>query len=189
MKKLILIVVIISVIISTVYAQQTGVRFGIEANQFVIQSGFGTSTELKIFVQDPNGKRLSLGLYYDSKFERIGGISTSFLQMLRNHNKTNNPILDPYMFYNFIYRKTTITETLNSENYRIAAGTYKSMEHYIGFGLRTNITKRFYTTGEFGYGLYLGSIMKPSTPDPALNESFGTNGTGLITKIGIGYLF
>ncbi len=189
MKKQILITATILIIISTGYSQQSGARFGIEANQFVVQSGFGTSTELKIFVQDANGKRLSIGMYYDSKFERIGGISTSFFQILRNHNKSKSPILDPYIFYNFIYRKTTITETLSSENYRIASGTYKSMEHYIGFGLRTNITRRFYTTGECGYGLYLGSIMKPSLPDNALNESYGTNGTGVMTKIGIGYIF
>jgi len=189
MKKAILVIALVIPAILTGYTQQAGVRFGIEANQFVIQSGFGTSTELKVFVQDENGKRLSLGMYYDSKLNNIGGISTSFIQMLRNHRKSVNTLLEPYIFYNFIYRKTTITNTISSENYIVAAGTYKSMEHYIGFGLRTNITKRFYSTAELGYGLYLGSIMKPSAPDPVLNESYGTNGTGPIAKIGIGLLF
>jgi hypothetical protein len=186
--KLLLVVFLVFSVVAG-YGQTTDRKFGVEANQFIIQSGFGTSTEIQVFVQDNHNRRLSLGTYFDNKFQTIGGISVSFYKMLRNYKKSTNTTLDPYLFYNFIYRKTTITETEITENSIVNIGTYKSMEHHIGIGLRTNITKRFYIKGEIGYGLYLGSIMKPSKPDPVLNESYGTNGTGAILKIGTGIFF
>jgi hypothetical protein len=98
-------------------------------------------------------------------------------------------MLEPYFFYNFIYRRTIITEPKISDNYMVAVGTYKSMEHHVGIGLRATIIKSVYLTTELGYGIYLGSIMKPSKPDPVLNESYGTSGTGALVKIGLGTFF
>ena len=189
MKKKILLLVQLAVIITTSFAQPTTRKFGIEANQFIIGSGFGSSSELQVFVLDEKGRRLSLGVYYDHKFNTIGGISAGFMKMLRNQKKSYGAVLEPYAFYNFIYRRTTIAIPEISDDYVVAVGTYKSMEHHIGLGLRTNISKRFYLKSEVGYGVYLGSIMKPSEPDLVLNESYGTNGTGALVKIGIGIFF
>jgi hypothetical protein len=84
---------------------------------------------------------------------------------------------------------TYISKPITSENYNKAKGTYFSLEHNVGIGLTTNLTDRFYATSELGFGLYIGSLMKPSTPDRFTCESTGTNGTGGIIKIGIGYFF
>jgi hypothetical protein len=187
MKKVILILALIIPATLRGYSQQECARFGIEANQYTVQSGFSTSTELKVFVQDEKGKRLSLGLYYDSKFKNIGGIGISFIKMLGKNNK--NKSLQPYIVYNLIYRMTYISDPIVSESYNIAAGTYSTFEHYLAFGLRTNLSDHFYLTNEIGYGIYFGSIMKPSKPDSFTQESYGTNGNGAIIKVGIGYFF
>ncbi|MFO7655680.1 MAG: hypothetical protein R6W78_01290, partial [Bacteroidales bacterium] len=99
------------------------------------------------------------------------------------------PVAEPFVFYNLIYHKTRLDEKVISEDYYIAQGTYKSIEHHTGIGLRINIVPGFYLKGEAGFGFYLGSIMKPSKPDPILNESFGTHGAGALFKIGIGSWF
>jgi hypothetical protein len=189
MKKLLLLVILSASMAGMSFSQPHARKYGIELNQFIAGSGFGTGSELQLFAADEKGKKISVGLYYDHQYRKIGGLSVSFLKMLRSNKRANLPVLEPYVFYNFIYRKTTIVETNISENYSVAIGTYKSMEHHLGMGLRTNITKHLYIKGELGYGIYLGSIMKPSKPDEALNESFGTNGTGLLAKVGIGIFF
>jgi len=188
MKKAILISILTLMITNTAYNLEPGVRYGIETNQFFIQSGFGPGTELKIYVHDNAGKRLSVGMYYDNRMNSFGGFTSSFMKLFRNTERSGSLIMEPYAVYNFIYRKTIVSETTSSETFRIAAGKYKSMEHYIGLGLKTNFTRHIYLTTEIGYGLYLGSIMKPSAPDPVLNESYGTNGTGGLTKIGLGFI-
>ena len=63
------------------------------------------------------------------------------------------------------------------------------MEHHVGLGLRVTIIKSIYLTTELGYGIYLGSIMKPSKPNEVLNESSGTNGSGVLAKVGVGIFF
>jgi hypothetical protein len=188
-KKLVFILIQITAALLTVQAQDGIRKFGIEANQFIVESGFGTSSELQFYVLDKTGKRLSIGLYYDNKLNKIGGISISTLKMLRNNRKSHMPVFEPYLFYNLIYHKTTITKPVQSDSYFVAAGTYKSMEHHAGIGVRANIAKGFYLKGDIGYGLYLGSIMKPSQPDATLNESYGTHGAGALIKIGIGVSF
>ena len=176
-------------ILTAAGAQTTARRFGIEANQFVVESGFGASTELQVYILDNTGKRFSLGLYYDSRLNTIGGFSISANKMLGKYRKSYFRTIEPYLFYNLIYHRTTITKPVQSDNFIVSIGTYKSMEHHAGFGLKANISKRFYLKGEIGYGLYLGSIMKPSKPDLVLNESCGTHGTGMLVKIGMGVSF
>jgi hypothetical protein len=189
MKTAILIFVLSASFLITAAAQNGAGKFGFEANQFIVESGFGSGTELQVYYLDHAGKRLSLGLYYDSKLNKLGGISVSAVKLLANQKKSGYKVVEPYLFYNLIYHKTTIAEPVQSENFYVAVGTYKSMEHHIGAGLRLNIVKNFYLKGEMGYGLYLGSIMKPSKPDALLNESYGTHGTGALIKIGVGTLF
>ena len=189
LKKSIIIFVYSAINIITVTAQNETGKLGIEANQFIVESGFGTSTELQVYYVDQTGKRLSLGLYYDSKLKKLGGISISVIKMLSIQKKSGIKMIEPYWFYNLIYHKTTITEPIQSEDFYVAVGKYKSMEHHTGIGLRINVTKSYYLRGEAGYGLYLGSIMKPSKPDELLNESYGTHGTGSLIKLGMGISF
>ncbi|MBN2613544.1 MAG: hypothetical protein JXB00_18455 [Bacteroidales bacterium] len=175
--------------IITTNAQPVKHRYGFEANQFLVQSGFGSGTELQVNLTDNKRRTLSLGLYFDSKLHNIGGFSISTQRMLRKYRRNYIPVFEPFVFYNLIYHKTRIDQQMASEDYLIAKGTYKSIEHHTGLGLRINIATGFYLKGEAGFGFYLGSIMKPSKPDPMLNESFGTHGAGALFKIGIGTSF
>ncbi len=189
MKTIILLTVQLLALAGVAFPQQVDRHIGIEANQFVLQSGFGTSTELQLFISDEMGRRLSIGTYFDSKLNNIGGISVGFYKLLGKNTKTSNTPLKPYIFYNFIFHKTIIDKPLTGKDYYVAAGKYKSMEHHLGLGLKINISKNIYFKSEAGYGIYLGSIMKPSSPHPVLKESQGTNGTGAFLEIGTGILF
>ncbi len=189
MKTIILLTVQLLALASIAFSQQGKRHFGIEANQFILQSGFGTSTELQIYVSDESGRRLSIGTYFDSKLNNIGGISVGFYKMLSRNEKYNSKKFTYYIFYNFIYHKTIIDRPLTGKDYYIATGKYKSMEHHVGLGIKLNINKNIYFKSEAGYGIYLGSIMKPSSPHPVLKESQGTNGTGAFLEIGTGILF
>jgi hypothetical protein len=189
MKTIILLTVQMLTLAGAAFSQQGDKQFGVEANQFLLQSGFGTSTELQIYILDNNGRRLSIGTYFDSKLNNIGGVSVSFYKVLGKNKKFNNRVVEPYVFYNFIFHKTIIDQPRVAKEYNVATGKYKSMEHHAGLGLKININKNFYFKGEAGYGVYFGSIMKPSSPHPILKESHGTNGTGALLEIGTGILF
>lgn len=188
MKKSVLILFIIASL-TEAYSQKGHSSFGFEANQFIVGSGFGTGTELQVKVSDNQVRWLSVGLYFDSKLNNIGGFSISIQNMLGNHKRSIGRIVAPYLFYNLIYHKTDIEKQMVSDEYFVAIGTYKSIEHHAGIGVRVNVVGSCYLSGEVGYGLYLGSIMKPSKPDPIMNESYGTNGPGALIKIGIGTSF
>jgi hypothetical protein len=62
------------------------------------------------------------------------------------------------------------------------------MEHHLGLGLDINISDNILLESSFGYGLYLGSIKRPSA-DPATKEVMGTSGGGFIFKTGFGFRF
>src|SRR4030042_2448885 len=98
MKKMLLMVILSAATYIINYGQQPDGKFGVEINQFIVGSGFGTSSELQVFVLDDKGRKLSLGMYYNAKFDRIGGISTTFHKMLRNHKKYRSQMLEPYFF-------------------------------------------------------------------------------------------
>lgn len=189
MKKLLIILFQIYFILIYAEAQSGAIRYGVEANQFIVGSGFGTSTELQAFIFDRDGRRLSVGVYFDSKLNRIGGFSISTLRILGFNKREYTPFLQPYLFYNLIFHKTTITSYEISDTYRVVPGTYKSIEHHAGIGIRLNIIPNLYLKGEIGYGVYLGSIMKPSAPDAVTNESYGSFGGGTLIKLGMGKFF
>jgi hypothetical protein len=189
MKKILTLTILAASMTALSFAQPAERKYGVELNQFALGSGFGTSSELRINVTDEKGRTLGLGVFYDYRYNNIGGISAGFSKTLRPVSRRKQHVLEPYCFYNFIYRKTIITESRISETYTVNIGTYKSMEHHIGLGLKTNVSQRFFINAEAGYGIYLGSIMRPSVPDAFMTESYGTNGAGFLVKAGIGFTF
>ena len=56
-------------------------------------------------------------------------------------------------------------------------------------GFNINVGKRFLLDCGLGYGIYLGSIKKPSQPDPLTGEISGTSGGAVIFKTGFGFRF
>jgi hypothetical protein len=104
--------------------------------------------------------------------------------------KRSDHFIMPHIFYNFIYRKTSIPEVTADSKLTGDKASYTSMEHHAGMGVKMKITSSIYADCDLGYGAYLGSIKKPSLPDPLTGEISGTNGFGMIFKIGLGcYLF
>jgi hypothetical protein len=164
--------------------------YGIAVSQFTSGSGFQPGYEAHFTVQPSAKSKVGFGLFLDNETKKISGLTITHQRMLMA-NRRNQPFLQPFIFYNFIYRKTSIpelrdaTETTGIKN----IATYTSMEHHLGIGLNINISKNIIVESGLGYGLYLGSIKRPSSPDPITKEISGTSGNALIFKTGIGFSF
>jgi hypothetical protein len=164
-------------------------RYGIEINQFITGSGFGSGTEAYLTVAPDHRKLLGMGVYYSPENKKITGLTVHHERSLIRFDERNIPVILPYAFYNLIYRKTNIPEVKENQDQGGERVTYTSMEHHVGFGLRFNVWACIQIKTEAGYGIYLGSIKKPSTPDPITGEISGTSGFSGIAKIGICYTF
>lgn len=194
MKRVTLLTAILSVIAISVNSQTESkeirtVKYGIEVNHFNLGSGFGGGSELQFQLKSVKNRTIGLGLYVDNQSQKLVGITFNHKRMLFSGNRTKERFFQPYVLYNFIYRLTTIPEVTANLDKTGDIVTYTSMEHHIGIGIKTNVSKIFYINSEIGYGLYLGSIKRPSAPDPITNEITGTSGFGKIAKIGFGFTF
>ena len=190
--KTFLIWTIISMMISTGLQGQISdslkrTRYGLELNQFITGSGFASGTELYITVIPDYKKNISLGLYFCNEQKKITGITIHHERSLCRYDR--HRIVAPYAFYNMIYRITKTREASANKDFRDNYVTYKSMEHHIGIGIRISLAKDFYFNSALGYGVYLGSIKKPSEPNQLTGEITGTNGFGPIARIGVAYTF
>jgi len=183
-KKLTL-VIILTLIVSVSYSQiiEKKVRLNGGVDQFMTGSGFASGTELYLMINDARKKSFAMGLFFSPETNKpIGIIINHEVFLLRDKQHK----LEPLIFYNFIYRKTRISEPCNGLKDGINYGTsYSSIEHYLGAGLKFNLTKAIYCSGKLGFGTYLGSIKKPVI-DPVSMDVRGGNGFGLIAKAGIG---
>jgi hypothetical protein len=164
-------------------------HYGIEITQFITGSGFSTGTEAYFIVIPDNQKQISLGIYYCSEYKKITGISVHHERTLMRIKHGRIPVITPYAFYDLIYRKNTINEVVQDKEKTGELVTYTSMEHHLGAGARFKIAGGLSLKTEAGYGVYLGSIKKPSSPDPLTGEITGTHGFGLLAKIGFCYSF
>jgi hypothetical protein len=163
-------------------------HYGIELTQFITGSGFSSGTEAYFTVIPDNKKQISLGVYYCSEYKKITGISVHHERtLIRIHDKV--PFVTPYAYYDLIYRKNTIHEVFSDKEIKGDLVTYTSMEHHLGVGARFRLGAGISLKTEAGYGIYLGSIKKPSSPNPVTGEVSGTNGFGMLAKIGLCYAF
>lgn len=160
--------------------------YGFEVNQFSSASGFKTGTEAHFTVRPSMRAQVGFGVYFDNETQRFSGATITHKRMLRSYRRNSNPVVEPLFFYNFIYRKTSMPELL-ADGTTGSFASYSSMEHHFGLGINLNVFKNISLQGEAGYGLFLGSIKKPSTPDPITKEISGSNGWGSIVKFGIGF--
>jgi hypothetical protein len=191
MKKYISGVLISIMIISEIFGQQSDstrkTSYAVEFNQFFTSSGFVSGTELYFTIIPDYKKNISIGLYFSPEYKKITGFTVHHERALRKKSLGTKQIFNPFAFYNLIYRKTTIKEVLADKNLEGDIVTYTSLEHHIGVGIRIFLVKGLYFKSEVGYGVYLGSIKKPSAPNPITGEITGTNGFGAISKVGITY--
>jgi len=199
MKKLILLVVIFATMVVTTSGEEILsnliLNYGLEVNQFSTGSGFKSGIEASAFVIEGNRRSLQLGLYIDSETQKVTGFSVNHKYVFLKNKIDRAFNIEPYFFYNFIYRVTNMSAPL-AGNLEIAkilgyegSTSYTSMEHHFGIGFKIKLFNSMFLHADAGYGRYLGSIKKPSAPDPMTSLIYGTNGWNIITKIGIGYNF
>lgn len=187
----ILILLLLSLTLTTSLRSQTRdtikTRYGVEVNQFVTGSGFGSGTEFHLIIIPNHKKNLSLGLYFSPGEKKITGVTLQHELALTRNTKSRKAV--PYTFYNMIYRFTRVKETQEDQGTEIAGGLYKSFEHHIGLGVRITVSKSIYFNSSLGYGVFLGSIKKHSDIVPVNGEIKGSNGFGVIAKAGVAFVF
>lgn len=167
--------------------QDDKVKCEVEVNQFITGSGFATGTELYFKLLDNEFHRtVAFGLFYDIEYCKITGVSIHHEVALCRKNLEDG-IIKPYVFYNFIYRKTTIPEIGPDLESNGDLATYTSLEHHFGAGVKLKLSKKIYMNFDFGYGVYLGSIKKPTAFNSITGEVRGSDGFGMIAQVGIGY--
>jgi hypothetical protein len=129
-----------------------------------------------------------MGIFIDNQTAKFSGITITHQRMLFTGGR-KVPTIQPYIFYNLIYRKTHIPELKATSEAigNIDIVTYTSLEHHLGVGLNFRISNLVYLKTDIGYGLYLGSIKRPSQPDPITREIKGTNGSSLLLKAGLAF--
>jgi hypothetical protein len=164
-------------------------HYGAELNQFITGSGFSSGTEAYFTIIPDNKKQISIGLYFCSEQKKVTGITVHHERSLIRFHRGIIPLIVPYAYYDLIYRKTTMREVSAKKDFSGNMVTYTSMEHHLGVGARIRFDGGFFLNSEVGYGIYLGSIKKPSAPNPVTGEITGTNGLCALAKIGIGYTF
>jgi hypothetical protein len=181
---LIVIVLITTALFSNAQEADTlkNTSYGLEVSQFITGSGFASGTEIYLTMLHDK-KTLSLGLFYCPDQKKISGITLHHeVALVRNPSQR---IAVPYAFYNMIYRFTHTEMAVPEEKYD---GLYKSFEHHFGIGLNVGISRHLQVKCGLGYGVYFGSIAKPSV-DSFTGEVTGSNGFGAIGKLGFIYIF
>jgi hypothetical protein len=163
--------------------------FGMEVNHFYTGSGFASNSEIDLQILSGYRREMGIGLNFSSDFKSVSGFTLHHNIFLLNESMRHRHIVLPYAFYNLIYRKTrkAVPGTL-AKNTEAVTGMYTSVEHHLGIGVRVRLLKNLYANAETGYGVYLGSILRPSKPHPVTGAVNGTNGFGLLIKIGVGYV-
>lgn len=164
--------------------------YGMEINNFYTYSGFNSGMEAAIFVKGYN-KTLQLGAYFDTYSCNLSGFVLSHKHYIIYGNKPIKKFIDPYAFYNFIYRQTVYDKPLladpaYSQLLYSDKARYSSLEHYFGIGTDIHVYNFIYFNINVGMGGYFGSIKKPVSSSVS-GLYIGSNGLSGIVKFGFGF--
>ena len=118
---------------------------------------------------------------------RAGDLHIIHHEVVLWEKKLGNSVIKPHVFYNFLYRKTTIPEIGPDLKPSGDLATYTTFEHHIGAGVKWRLSGKMYMNLDCGYGVYLGSIKKPTAFNSITGEVRGSDGFGMIAQLGIGY--
>jgi len=140
-------------------------HYGIELSQFITGSGFASGTEMYVTIIPDQRKSLSFGVYFCPEQKKIAGVTMHHEVALVRYPSQKRAV--PYAFYNMIYRFTRTRVALPGKEDEWSYGLYKSLEHHLGIGVNINIAKNLHIKSALGYGVYFGSIRKPSAADRA----------------------
>lgn len=161
---------------------------GIQISEFSTRSGFEPGIEALVFVKGKT-KSIELGVYFDNETKTLTGISFGHKYFILQNYFDKEGVIEPYIFYNFIYRVTTLKSLLTTNQYSILNSTleprYVSLEHYFGAGFEINFLNYFYINCNAGLGRFMGSIKNPELGESS-DLYYGGNGWSGIYKFGIG---
>jgi hypothetical protein len=166
-------------------------KYGMRMINYKTNSGFTMETAILGYAELRNNS-LGIGVFFNYNANTISGIVANYDWNLLNSRWVSENKIGLYVFYNFIFRVTTL-HTSDFTDSRIGTSyndsRVMSIEHYVGLGSKINIIGNVYLKAAAGYGLYLGSIKKASQPNENMPVLHGKNGWGEIVKFGIGYGF
>jgi hypothetical protein len=157
-------------------------------------SGYGLSTNSNFYVQEYN-RTFELGLILNDKHCNISGLDFTYKHFLgfRSAHLYDKP-LTFFIYYNFIYRIPATIINTNSGLKSAPVDTFlfnnkiTTFEHYVGLGVKLRLKEKFYFEMSTGFGVYLGSRYKGSTPK---TWGFHLNNHGYVPsfKMGVGLQF
>jgi hypothetical protein len=165
--------------------------FGMAISDFNSGSGFKSGTEAAIYAKGRN-KSMELGAYFDDETRTLSGLTMNYKWFILKNYFDKQGVIEPYIFYSFIYRATTYDKPLTMYPERLKylkledKYRYNSIEHMFGIGLEVNLLNYMYINCCAGFGKYLGSIKKPVCYDQNYGKYQGSNGWGGYYKFGLG---
>lgn len=142
-------------------------KYGFSITEMRMKNGQGKAY-IPYFTVEKGRRALELGVILQDSEEVLTGFTSAFKFMLGKTDESGifsscSKFFNPYLFYNFNYfskHYSTVTNPALSGLYEIYGSRIRvaSHEHYLGIGMKLNISQRMCLDLGYGAGTYLGSI-------------------------------
>lgn len=169
-------------------------RYGFSVTEMSMNNGHNKAYAPKFTVE--NGRRiLEMGAIMQDHDQLFTGFTASYKIMIGKKSEmgfynSKEKVASPYFFYNFNYfsvnysitENPNLTELVSNYGSKIRLASH---EHYVGFGMKLNITDKAYLDAGYGVGTYIGSM---GNPQKASDTSFLDKRTGFtrMLKMAVG---
>ncbi|MFP4060711.1 MAG: hypothetical protein ACOCXW_01820 [Bacteroidota bacterium] len=167
--------------------------FGLHFSEAVTCSGHGHAMNMAMSMHN-NRREMLLGAIYEMEHQKFTGAEMQYRVFLGKKNQAiGQRIINPYLYYNFIYRSSGPNFIAEPENISGSAfpvnenAIISSLEHFAGFGFSLKIFGGLYLDAAAGGGIYMGSINKDLKQMEHLGVHNENGGYGFAGRIGISY--
>ncbi len=134
-------------------------KYGLQINQLLNGSGHGMLTDVDLIFKLGKSE-VATGLFFQSKYQKISGISLQYKYFITNGMYTNL-----YTHYSFMFHyQNCLNDNLNKLFHPQDFGTccefekFNTMTHNIGIGLETMTFNNLYIDLKIGVGGYFSSV-------------------------------